>query len=202
MRRLHPGSLHLARPWLRRPAITDSRAARCARAWLALAACRRCRREHADLSAAQSVRAGIAQARPDLHIPHQCLQVRRSQLKSSPHWRRRASATSVPSCFGASSRIAIDRLAGRQTREAVVRDGAAQAHEVRQEERTAQCRAEGLVRRGHRRRHRRHRGADQGSAGQKKPSAKQPGEGPKRAELPPDLPRVERHHEPENTTCT
>lgn len=34
----------------------------------------------------------------------------------------------------------------------------------------------------------------------KKPPA-QPGERPKRAALPPNLPRVERHHDPENTTC-
>lgn len=37
--------------------------------------------------------------------------------------------------------------------------------------------------------------------GKNKPAAK-PGERPKRAALPPSLPRVERHHEPENTTCT
>ena len=36
--------------------------------------------------------------------------------------------------------------------------------------------------------------------GEKKPSA-EPGERPKRAALPANLPRVERHHEPENTTC-
>ena len=36
-------------------------------------------------------------------------------------------------------------------------------------------------------------------AASKKP--REPGERPKRAALPPQLPRVEHHHEPENTTC-
>lgn len=36
--------------------------------------------------------------------------------------------------------------------------------------------------------------------GKKKPAA-DPGEQPKRAAMPPNLPRVERHHEPENTMC-
>jgi len=36
--------------------------------------------------------------------------------------------------------------------------------------------------------------------GTQKPPAT-PGERPKRAALPANLPRVDRHHEPENTTC-
>lgn len=40
-------------------------------------------RDHTDLSRVQSVRAWMALPGQDLHTSHQCLQARRSQLKSS-----------------------------------------------------------------------------------------------------------------------